>query len=85
LYNAFATHNSINFHSIDWTWYKLIRSKVIELDKINSSIAARLVKSLINWKLFDKIRQEKMRDQLIKISQTKWLSKDVSEVINKSL
>jgi len=85
LYSAFATHNSINFHSIDWSWYKLIASKVIELDKLNPPIAARLAKTLINWKLFDKKRQEKILKQLKRISETKWLSKDVNEVVGKSL
>jgi len=85
LFNSFSVSNPYIFNKKDGSWYEFIADKVIILDKINPMIASRLAKTLINWKSLDLIFQDKLKDQLIRISKTSDLSKDLSEVINKSL
>jgi aminopeptidase N len=58
---------------------------VLELDSLNPQIAARMVSPLINWKRYDTKRQKLMRQQLEVIAANKKLSKDVYELVSKSL
>ena len=48
-------------------------------------IASRLMAPLTRWKKYDKARQELLKEQLIRIQADKGLSKDVREVVEKSL
>lgn len=83
LYNSFSMLNPTVFNNKDS--YRFIADKVIELDKINPDIASRLVKSMINWKVLERELWEKLKFELIRISNMPWLSPWVSEVVTKSL
>jgi len=48
-------------------------------------IASRLSKTLINWKHLDQPFQDNLKNQLVRISKIDNISKDLSEIINKSL
>lgn len=85
LFNSFAMLNLGNFHKSSWEWYEFIADKVIEIDSFNSQIAARLSKTLINWKSLEPKRWELLKKQLEKIREVPNLSPDTSEVINKAL
>ncbi|MFG6176705.1 aminopeptidase N [Halomonas sp. THAF12] len=83
LIGAFA-QNRINFHRLDGEGYKLLADVVIELNRLNPEIAARLVTPLTRWQRFDEARQELMRGELERIRAEK-LSPNVYEVIEKAL
>jgi len=85
IYSSFAINNLEKFHSKDWTWYKLIADKVIELDKLNPMIASRLSKVLIDWKKLDSNNSKLMRTELFRISLEDNLSPDLGEVVRKWL
>lgn len=84
LISAFVNQNRVNFHRKDATGYQFLADKVIELNKINPQIAARLVIPLTRFKQMDKQRQDLMRIELERIKQEK-LSADLFEVIEKAL
>ena len=58
--------------------------KVIELNSLNPQIAARLLIPLTKWKNYAG-RELLIKDQLEILANTKNLSKDVFEVVTKSL
>ena len=58
--------------------------KVIELNSLNPQIAARLLIPLTKWKNYVG-RELLIKDQLEILANTKNLSKDVFEVVTKSL
>ena len=58
---------------------------VINIDSFNPQIASRLVSSFSFWKRYDDKRQSLMKAQLMKIKAAPGLSKDVYEIVSKSL
>lgn len=78
------TQNRINFHRLDGQGYTLLADAVIELNRLNPEIAARLVTPLTRWQRFDETRQALMKDALIRIQQEP-LSANVYEVVEKAL
>ena len=83
LIGAFA-QNRVNFHRLDGQGYQLLADVVIELNRLNPEIAARLVTPLTRWQRFDETRQALMRSQLKRIKQEP-LSSNVYEVVEKAL
>ncbi|WP_018915710.1 aminopeptidase N [Vreelandella zhanjiangensis] len=83
LIGAFA-QNRINFHRLDGQGYALLADVVIELNRLNPEIAARLITPLTRWQRFDEARQSLMRTQLERIKQEP-LSSNVYEVVEKAL
>ena len=82
---AFANMNPVNFHQADGSGYTFITDRVLELDKFNPQIAARLVRTLINGHQYNAEREALMRQSLEKIKAEKGLSTDVFEIVSKSL
>ncbi|WP_404463266.1 aminopeptidase N [Vreelandella aquamarina] len=83
LIGAFA-QNRVNFHRLDGKGYALLADVVIELNRLNPEIAARLVTPLTRWQRFDEVRQQLMRAELERIKQEP-LSSNVFEVVEKAL
>ncbi len=84
LIGAFCTNNHVRFHDITGDGYTFLADKILELNVINPQIAARLVAPLINWKRYDRKRQDLMRGQLERIAASQDISRDVYEIVNKS-
>lgn len=84
LLNSF-TANQAQFHRKDGKGYKLIVEQITMLDKINPLVSARLARSLMSWKRYDEKRQHLMQAALEEIAGIKNLSKDVYEIVKKSL
>ncbi len=85
LVSAFSNSNAIHFHRTDGKGYQFLTDKVIELNIINPQIAARLLNPLTRWHRFDENRQKLMKAQLERVIATDNLSKDVYEIVSKSL
>ncbi|RTR03901.1 aminopeptidase N [Halomonas nitroreducens] len=83
LIGAFA-QNRVNFHRLDGEGYRLLADVVIELNRLNPEIAARLVTPLTRWQRFDEARQALMKAELERIRGEE-LSPNVFEVIEKAL
>lgn len=81
---VFANQNLVHFHALDGSGYVFLADQVLLLNRQNPQIAARLLAPLTKWRRFDANRQALMKAQLVRIAQTE-LSKDVYEVVNKSL
>ncbi len=84
LIGTFANHNPVNFHRADGAGYRLLADTVIELNRLNPEIAARLVTPLTRWARFDEARQALMKGELARI-RAEDLSPNVYEVVEKAL
>lgn len=73
------------FHQKDGQGYALLADAVIKLDAINPQIAARLLEPLSKWQNMAEPYAELMLKQLKRIQQADTLSKDVYEIITKSV
>ncbi len=85
LYSAFATRNVPQFHHLSGRGYALLADVIERLDAINPSIAARMVTPLTHWARFDDQRQALMRAQLQRLHDKPAISKDLFEIVSKSL
>lgn len=82
---AFAGQSLINFHALDGSGYQLLADKIILLNRLNPQIASRLVAPLSKWSRYVGTQAAQMKQQLERIMAQEDLSKDVYEVVSKSL
>jgi aminopeptidase N len=82
---SFCNGNPAQFHAGDGSGYEFWADQVIALNTINPQVAARLARSLDRWRKYDPALQGRMRAALQRVAGTRALSKDVLEVITKSL
>jgi aminopeptidase N len=85
LVGAFCNNNLVNFHRCDGAGYDFLQDTIIKLDRMNPQIASRLVTPLTRWRKYDEQRQSLMTARLKAIAAQSNLSKDVFEIVNKSL
>jgi aminopeptidase N len=84
LIRAFAA-NHVRVHAADGAGYAVLGERVLELDKLNPQVAARMARGFDRWRKFDAARQERARAQLERIRDADGLSRDVAEIVTKSL
>lgn len=84
LLSAF-TQNMVRFHAENGEGYEFITDKILELDRLNPHLSARMIKPLTTWKRYDSKRQLLMKKQLERIMQHPGLSKDLYELVTKSI
>lgn len=82
---AFTNQSLVNFHQADGAGYKLLTDAILKLNKANPQIAARLLTPLTRWKRLLPQQSDLMKQQLESILNSGELSKDVYEVVSKSL
>ncbi len=85
LIGTFCGQNAINFHQRDGAGYAFLSEQIITLNRLNPQIAARLVVPLTKWKKYPEASQQMMKAELEKILSVADLSKDVYELVSKSL
>ena len=85
LVSVFGSSNQLHFHRSDGAGYEFVATKIVELDRTNPQIAARLVSPFNQWKRFDTNRQQLMTEQLTRIQDHPNLSNDVREIVDRAL
>jgi aminopeptidase N len=82
---SFCNGNPSQFHAADGSGYAFWAEQVIALNKLNPQVAARLVRTLDHWKKYRPALKKQMQAALQKVAAAKGLSKDVQEVVVKTL
>ena len=77
--------NQTAFHAKDGSGYEFVADMAVKLDGLNPLVAADTVKPLTSWRKFDPERQGMMKAALEKVLAKPGLSKNVYEVVSKSL
>ncbi|MFK5914081.1 MAG: aminopeptidase N [Woeseiaceae bacterium] len=85
LIGRFCAGNIVHFHNITGSGYTFLADQVLTLDAMNPQIAARLVQNFSRWRRYDEMRQQLMKQQLERIIKEEGLSKDVFEIVSRSL
>ncbi|ADH84975.1 aminopeptidase N [Desulfurivibrio alkaliphilus] len=85
LIGAFAAANPVAFHRADGAGYRFLAAQIMALDSVNPQVAARLAARFSRWRRFAGPRRELMRAELEKIATAPKLSRDVYEMVSKSL
>jgi aminopeptidase N len=83
--STFANNNQAQFHDLSGAGYEFVTEMILQLDSINAQISSRLVKVYTLWRKYDEQRQALLKQQLEKIANTPNLSKNVYEIVSKSL
>jgi len=83
--SIFANQSLVNFHREDGAGYALLADAVIRLNSSNPQIASRLLTPLTKWQRLVPTLSQLMKAELQRIMHQGNLSKDVYEVVSKSL
>ncbi len=82
---SFCNGNPAQFHAADGSGYAFWAEQVIALNALNPQVAARLVRTLDHWKKYQPALQKQMQAALHKVAKAKGLSRDVHELVSKTL
>ncbi|WP_035053938.1 aminopeptidase N [Andreprevotia chitinilytica] len=85
LINAFCMRNPVHFHALDGYGYAFAADRIIELDKLNPQIAARMASSFNRWTKLEPVRRTLMKGELERIAGEAGLSGDTFEIVSKAL
>ncbi|WP_304672117.1 aminopeptidase N [Neisseria polysaccharea] len=79
------SRNVPHFHAEDGSGYSFIADKVIEIDRFNPQVAARLVQAFNLCNKLEPHRKNLVKQELQRIRAQEGLSKDVGEIVGKIL
>ncbi|MFP3942790.1 MAG: aminopeptidase N, partial [Alphaproteobacteria bacterium] len=85
LIGAFAFSNPVRFHAPGGEGYEFFGRMVLELDRLNPAVAARMLTALRDWKRYDPVRREKMKALLERLREAESLSENASEIVFRTL
>ena len=85
LLGTFAAANQSAFHQADGFGYQLLGREIAALDNTNPMVAARLAGAFSRWRRFSTPYGTLMRKELEKLAALPQRSRDLGEIIDKSL
>ena len=85
LIGSFAGGNPLQFNRPDGKGYAFVADRVVELDKINPQVAARILGAFRSWRALESARKRLALRALEKIASTPELSNDAREIVTKML
>lgn len=84
LIGAFS-RNHVQFHHTSGRGYKYMADKILEMDKVNPQVASRLASAFKDYKRLKPEAKALMGTELNRIVETSDLSKNVYEIVSKTL
>jgi len=85
LVGSFAMGNAIRFHAADGSGYTFVIDTLIELDRLNPQVAARLLSVFGQWRRLPADRSRAMKTELQRLADQDGLSRDCTEIATKAL
>ncbi|RWO91957.1 aminopeptidase N [Mesorhizobium sp.] len=85
LVGTFSSANQTGFHRADGEGYRFFVETVLQVEKRNPQLAARLATALRSWRSLEPARQGKAREALLSIANTENLSADLRDIIERTL
>lgn len=82
---SFAAANQTGFNRIDGEGYKFLADIILNVDKENPQLAARLLTITRSWRQLEPTRRAKLQAELMRISQQAKLSTDVADIVHRTL
>jgi len=84
LIGGFAA-NPVNFNRPDGLGYEFVADRVLEIDAFNPQVASRILTSFRSWRSLEAGRRKLARRALQRIARAKGLSRDVHEIVSRTL
>lgn len=85
LVGTFSSANQTGFHRADGEGYRFFVETVLQVEKRNPQLAARLATALRSWRSLEPARQAKAREALLSIAKTENLSADLRDIVERTL
>jgi aminopeptidase N len=85
LVGTFASANQTGFHASDGRGYRLHAGIILEVEKRNPQVAARLATAFRSWRSLEQVRREAAREVLAGIATRKDLSRDLADIVQRTL
>ncbi|RUW93625.1 aminopeptidase N [Mesorhizobium sp. M7A.F.Ca.US.010.02.1.1] len=85
LIGTFSSANQTGFHRADGEGYWFFAQTVLEVEKRNPQVAARLATALRSWRSLEPLRQAKAREALLSIAGAENLSADLRDIVERTL
>lgn len=85
VYGAFAMANLALFHLADGRGYQLLADGILQIDKQNPALAARLMGAFSSWQKVEPVRGAIAREIINEVKSTNGLSKNTYEIASKHL
>jgi len=79
------SRNVPHFHAADGSGYRFLADKILEADRFNPSLAARLAHAFNICRRLEPVRRNLMAEQLRRINGTEGLSGETGEIVGKIL
>ncbi len=85
LIDSFAAGNALRFHEPSGAGYAFLADRVIEIDRFNPQVAARMTTPLTRFERFEPGRRSRMIEELRRVLAAPSLSRDVYEQASKAM
>jgi aminopeptidase N len=85
LLGSFAMSNPTGFNRADGAGYAFLAERIIDIDKRNPQVAARILTAMRSWRSLEPARAAHVRSALIEIDTSGPLSPDVRDLIDRML
>ncbi|TIS50198.1 MAG: DUF3458 domain-containing protein, partial [Mesorhizobium sp.] len=85
LIGTFSSANQTGFHRADGQGYRFFAETVLEVEKRNPQVAARLATAMRSWRSLEPVRQDKARQALLQIANAENLSADLRDIVERTL
>ncbi len=85
LIDSFAGGNALRFHEPSGAGYAFLADRVIEIDRFNPQVAARMTTPLTRFERFEPTRRSRMIEEVRRVLAVPTLSRDVYEQASKAL
>jgi aminopeptidase N len=83
LIGSFAMGNPTGFNRADGAGYRFLAEQIIDIDKRNPQVAARILTSMRSWRSLEEKRAGHARNALAEIDQSGPLSPDVRDLVDR--
>jgi aminopeptidase N len=85
LIGTFAGANQTGFHRADGQGYRFFADIVLQVEKRNPQVAARLATAMRSWRSLEPLRQGHAREALVSILGQEKLSADLKDIVERTL
>lgn len=85
LMGSFSAGNQSGFHRADGAAYLFFAEALMDIDKRNPQLSARLATAFRSWRSLEPIRQEKARQALVSMVKMPGISVDLGDIAERSL
>lgn len=85
LVGTFAAANQLAFHRPDGAGYRWVAGQLVEIDRLNPQVAARIATTFRSWRSLEPTRRDKASATLRQLLELKDISTDLRDILGRSL